>query len=355
MKKLILIMLLITQFLMSTNQSREYKFMKDTYSHMYSHQKLIEFLGLMINDTLDTIESECSAAAPNTDCPIDQEVKVMMTKSMSEASKVFFGENDGYETGEVVTIPPKSMVFRKISDSRFQYAVSLDYSKIESDMPTTFTFSWNDVRDVSRVYYTEDKKGYNSSFTLIKKSGGNKMISNGYFDERENGGDAGVYIMETRSYDEGNNGITERMSYFDMKNNTEVLSKGKISNRGGSVFIEPFSDKTFDANGNDAMWQDPNIGSDSDNGAILKGSDKITVPRLVIVPKGQSVNKYNIVGYAFKAHDSKNDLWEWEYFGDSSLLAPKGASSDSDQLDFYALDNKNRATVKVSGPWFTKE
>jgi len=366
MKKIVIACMLI-QSLMWANggQSPEYQFMRDTYNHTYSHQKLIEFLSLMNNQAMNIINRSCDNVPADTDCPIDQTVTVTVNEEMAEASEIYFGPGEGYEVGEIITLSSNALTFRKLSDSLFTYAVSLDTSKIvDEDMEGTFTFSWNDEGNIARVYYTYvvQTKEYSSSFILLDRNGTQKMISNGIFDDRLNGGDAGTYIMEVELIDPDSHGIVERLSYFDSKENNEslkeVLSKGFINDINGSVYIDPYGNRTFDENGSTIEpFEPPAVDlNDYNNGAILVAKSGFpNNRRFVVVKAGETVGKYTVVGYIFKAYGNDEDHeYEYEYFGLDELLAEKGAGSDSDQLDIWTLDEENKPGQKVTGVWLTK-
>ena len=365
MKKVIAFALVMIQTsVWAAAPSREYDFMKTTYNHMYQHQKLIEFYADVINLGKQSIETNCGNTAEGEECNITTPITITVTDDMVKASEVFYGDHEGFEVGDTVTLPADDVTLKKLADSRFTYALTIDLSKVDDDPRiTSTTFSWNDTGDILRVYY-EDAQGHNSSFILLKTpSGTKKMISNGYFDA---GSEGGTYIMEVRLLDAASHKISETMSYYDFHNTTdypnpgdrEVTSKGVISDINGSVYLHPWAPDgmTFDAHGMTTCtcsWgSSPAIDTnDTENGAILKGT--ATGNRFVIVKEGKTAGKYTVLGYIFKGYDGSG--FEYEYFGKQDLLAPKGAASDTDKLDIYRLDNKNRATVKVTGMWLTKE
>jgi len=355
---------------LSAAPSMEYQFMRDTYNNAYQHQKLIEFFALAINSAEGTIEANCGEMTAGKTCDVSKAVNITVTQDMADASEVFFGAGEGYETGDKLVFPKGTLTLHKLSDSRLEYALTIDLSKIEDeDFKETFTFSWGEAGDILRVYYSENSGTYNGSYTLIKKKSGNTMVANGYFNEpSQNAG--GVYIMEIQLVDAAKHGISEILSYKDFYHDQdfrnrgepdhEVTSKGEINDINGSVYIQPFAPDgfTFDSNGAEqSRGGNPAIGNvDQDNGALIGNDDNGTYKshqRFVVVKAGKTVGPYTVLGYVFQNYERNG--YYLEYFGKEDLLADKGVTSDSDQLDIWALDDKNKAIVKVTGLWLTKE
>ena len=314
-------------------------------------------LGAIINQAKETIETSCKDTKAGEECNVSAAATINITKDIAEMSGISYGPGEGFSEGESLNLPAGSLTFQKLSDSRLEYALTLDMTKIDDEiddnMPSTITFSWSSAGDILRVYYS-DKKGHNSTFTMLKTAlGTKKMISNGYFDT---GVEGGTYIMEVRLLDDDSHKISETMSYYDSHNITEVLSKGVIDDTNGSVYLQPWAPNGISFNNTGAAYgkgTNPTVDTiDKENGAILKG--KVSGDRFVIVKAGEKVGKYTVLGYIFKAYDGIS--YEYEYFGKDDLLADKDATSDTDKLDVYMLDASNTpSTSKVTGFWLTKE
>jgi len=147
-------------------------------------------------------------------------------------------------------------------------------------------------------------------------------------------------------------------------NQAEVCSVGEINDMNGSVWIDPYAmdGASFDRAGKEiSNWIDNNvtahIAPDEHNGAILHGRSAVG-HRFAIVKKGDQVDKHTILGYIFNAYDNcdgKQFTYEYEYFGSNDLLADKNATSDTDQLDVYRLDDTNKPIGNpIAGFYLTK-
>ena len=379
MKRLVLFIFILAQSLLYANApgpSPEYLFMRSLNRSVNQHQNLVLFYAGVLNLAKSKIESECTDTPDGEDCDVSGIAPITVTKEMAVASEIFYGTGEGFSEGEIITMPDGTLTYRKLENSKLTYAVTLDLSKIEDDANEIIVFSWNDDGDILRVYYTDNDETYANTIVMMDKNGIKKMVFNGYFDTNNDNrevasGEAGTYIMEVQEENGSTaKGIIERLCYKDNRdpnNPIEVLSKGKIDNNGGFVYIDPWDNAYFDQSGNP---RSPVviIPEDTTNGAILvikeaSGMELVTprpVPVLVATPrrfavvkKGEVVGRYTILGYIAKAY---GDGYEYEYFGDESLLAVKGATSDSDQLDIYVLDDKNKPSGDpVTNMWFTKE
>ena len=352
--------------------AQAYGFMRTTYGNAYQHQKLVEFYAAATNQARSKVESKCADTPKGEDCEVSSVVTITVTKQMAEASEIFYGKGEGLDENETIAMPAGTLTYRALEDSKLTHSVSIDISKIEEDSNEIIVFSWNDDGDVLRVYYADKDENYANTIVMLERNNTKKMIFNGYFDTDNDNREAttreaGVYVMEIQEKkDSTTNGIIERLSYKDIAKPTvgEVLSQGWIDNNGGYVSIYPFTTGIgFDSNGMPATVSS-DIPADNTNGAMLKMPDAggleldarvlaATPSRFAIVKKGKTVGKYTILGYIAKAYGSG---YEYEYFGLDSLLAAKGAISDSDQLDIYALDDKNKPTGEpVTNMWLTKK
>ena len=366
MKNILFMLLIFSCIRLFAAASPEYDFMKTTYQNAFEHQQWMEFWIEAINQKNATLNTKCKDIAPNTVCTIDTDVTINVSKDMALYSEAFFGQGEGYDINETLTLKAGALEFRKLSDSRLEYALSVDTSKIEDDdLSSIITFSWNSTGDIARIYYS-DSAGYNSSFVFLQSATGEKkMIANGYFDDPSHN-EGGVYIMEVRLIDVNTNTISERLSYKDFYHTTnyplsgdnEVASKGDIGNSGGVVYIHPYTlnGTRFDAQGDTlSSGNNPTITTnDTDNGAQLKGTLSSTSShRFVVVKEGETPNPYNILGYIFTSYEG--DGYEYEYFGETKLLAEKNATVDLDKLDIYPLDEHNQASSsKISTLYFVE-
>ncbi len=377
MKRLVLFIFILAQSLLyanATGPSPEYLFMRALNRSVNQHQNLVLFYAGVLNLAKSRIESECTDTPDGEDCDVSGIAPITVTKEMAVASEIFYGTGEGFSEGETITMPDGTLTYRKLENSKLTYAVTLDLSKIEDDANEIIVFSWNDDGDILRVYYTDKDETYANTIVMMDKNGTKKMVFNGYFDTNNDNrevasGDAGTYIMEIQEENGSTaKGIIERLCYKDNRdpnNPIEVLSKGKIDNNGGFVYIDPWDNAYFDQNGNP---RSPvvTIPEDTTNGAILVIKEvagmelvaprpvPVAIPRrFAVVKKDEVVGRYTILGYIAKAY---GDGYEYEYFGDESLLAVKGATSDSDQLDIYVLDDKNKPSGDpVTNMWFTRE
>jgi len=350
-----------------TPTSMAYGFMKFTYKNVYQHQNFVLMYASAVNQAKSKIESLCAEVPAGEDCKITEQMEIPVTQAMATASEIFYGAEDGLSTRDKINIAPNAITYRKLENSRLTQSVTIDLSKVtvvgdeeNETLDEIVVFSWNDDGDILRAYYTDTANTYANTIVMMDKNSTKKMLFNGYFDDKINSGEAGVYIMEVQQIDSTNNGIVERLSYKDMKdpsNMLEVLSKGKIDNTGGYVYIDPFAPTGvgFNASGASATVS-PTISEDTANGAILEVGNNFasTSRRFAIVKKGETVGRYTILGYIARGYEVDKPIYE--YFGLDSLLAVKGATSDSDQLDIYALDDKNKPTGEpVTNIWLTKE
>jgi len=366
MKRFILFIFVLTQSLLyavvvpgtGATMSPEYIFMQDTYRQVFQHQNLSLFFASAINQGKTVINTACADVPAGEDCDIGEAVTITIDEKMATASTIFFGAGEGFSVGEQLAIPIGALTYRKLANSRLTDSITLDTTKIEDeDMDEIITFSWNDDGNILRVYYEDVHHTYANVVVLMDKNGTKKMVSNGYFDARPEANQSGTYVMEVQETGTESNGIIERLCFKDHVNNLDVLSKGIIDNNGGYVFISPWNSSGvgFDANGNPST-STKSVPGDNSNGAILNSNSAgnyTAYKRFAIVKSGETVGRYTILGYISEAYGSG---YEYEYFGLESLLADSDAASDSDQLDIYALDDKNKPIGEpVTNMWLTKE
>jgi len=358
-RNLLFIFILAQGLIYADGPSPEYLFMRSLNRSVNQHQNLVLFYANAVNLAKSKVESSCADTPAGEDCDVSGLVSITVTKEMADASEIFYGRGEGFSEDEIINMPEGTLTYRKLENSKLTYAVTIDLTKIEDDADEIIIFSWNDDGDILRVYYTDEDETYANTIVLLDKNGIKKMVFNGYSDDRAGSGEAGTYIMEVQEESGSTTkGIIERLCYKDNQDPIhpiEVLSKGKIDNNAGFVSIDPWGNAYFDGNGNTRTGVVmPEIADDTTNGAILSMGIELPVSRrFAVVKKGETVGRYTILGYIAKAYGSG---YSYEYFGLETLLADKGATSDSDQIDIYVLDDKNKPTGDpVTNMWLTKE
>jgi hypothetical protein len=382
--------------------SHGYNMMKEMGTVATELQQIVQLNTHLINATRSDIASYCKGKEDN--CVVNDSIAVTITQDMLDLG---FEMPDGSTAtvGSSMDLPAGFVTFKVLPEAdSFDYMVTLDVVKIDpSQTDVTEEFRWTKSGNLKTVTH---KSGNDIEIITLKKGSDDKniLLADMTFTDTEAGATSIISAkLKMKQYNIATHGVEIKLSFSVSGADNKTFSmlakaddnggfvKNKFSGTsGGSSYIEE-EEETFDGSGNstgyrhredmgagfsswtveDAMeasdYDDINATSMTDGGVTVEVSTGLSALsndqiRFMAVPHGEDATHDNMVAGGEFFDDNDNGTIDegeifFDFFGDESLLADEGATSDTDKLDIYrvVVNSSGKETLEgFSGIWLTK-
>ncbi len=374
-------------------QAIGYGVLKEIMNEAVYNQNNIEEFRLFVNAALSDVNKECADYAIDTPCTVQNDINFKITPEMDALDNK---TDNSCNVGDSITISSGALTYTKLSSGKYNYKMRIDVSKIKlngNNLPLhevdTYRWSNSGIDKAISIDGNDSSLGsYNGNIAMTTINGLNTFIENAKVDI--NSSNSLDFKVKLQQYDKSKNGVkidmTTKMTLNSEVDYFNILAKA--NDNGGyiksTVKIPSLSEiyeeeETFNNNKQITSIRHKENGDNWSSGTVVPGSYDInesdissnvkvkvtgtptfTAPSTtyIVVKKDDTTNDSNIIGigsFYDENGDSaiQTDELHFDYYGDTSYLAQSGATSDSDILDIYDMNDTNHPQ-KVNGIFLTK-